>query len=85
MAPASSASSISLVNRPLPPASASGRSRIMSPVVRMISSAIRSAAMPWAAARRSRTWEAWASASGLPRVPIRSAAAGADAPEDCTR
>ncbi len=43
MAPASSASSISLVNRPLPPASASGRSWIMSPVVRMILISIRSA------------------------------------------
>ena len=38
---ARSASSISLVNRPLPPTSASGRSRIMSPLVRMISIAMR--------------------------------------------
>ncbi len=35
MSPRSSASSISLVNRPLPPTSASGRSWMLSPVVRM--------------------------------------------------
>ena len=37
IAPSSSACSISLVNRPLPPTSASGRSWIASPVVRMTS------------------------------------------------
>ena len=36
IAPGSSASSISLVNRPLPPISASGRSRMRSPVVVMV-------------------------------------------------
>ena len=39
-APASRASSISLVNRPLPPASASGRSVMRSPLVRMATMAI---------------------------------------------
>jgi hypothetical protein len=50
MAPASSASSISLVKSPLPPASASGRSWIMSPVVRMTLISIRSPASTPAAA-----------------------------------
>ena len=42
IAPATSASSISLVNRPLPPASASGRSWMRSPVVRIATISIRS-------------------------------------------
>ena len=71
MAPASSASSISLVNRPLPPASASGRSWIMSPVVRMVLISIRSGARPQALARRLATSRAWTSASGEPREPMR--------------
>jgi hypothetical protein len=66
----------------LPPASASGRSRIMSPVVRITVSAISSCARPCAAARRARTSRACASASGLPRVPMRKAAE--DGAEDCT-
>ncbi len=78
--PAASASSISLVNSPLPPTSDSGRSRMASPVVRMIRTSMRSGARPWAAARHPRTIVAWASASGLPRVPIRRATE----PEDCT-
>ena len=69
IAPATSAMSISLVNRPLPPASASGRSWIVSPVVRMALSAIRSAGQPCASARRRRVSSACASASGEPRVP----------------
>ena len=83
MRPASSASSISLVNRPLPPTSDSGRSRIMSPLVRMISMPMRSGASPCAAARRARTCPAWTSASGLPRVPMRNTVS-ADGVEDCT-
>src|SRR5579883_48882 len=67
----SSASSISLVNRPLPPASASVRSWITSPVVRMMVSGKCSTSRPRAAASCACTILAWASASGLPRVPIR--------------
>jgi hypothetical protein len=43
----------------------------------MILSSIASAGNPCAAARRARTMPACASASGLPRVPIRTT-------EDCT-
>src|SRR5439155_152962 len=86
MAPAMSASSISFVNKPLPPASANGRSRITSPLVRMTSSSMRSAASACAAARRARTSLACASASGLPRVPMTSGADRLeDGCEDCTR
>jgi hypothetical protein len=46
----------------------------------MTFSSIRSSASPCAAAMRSRTCRAWASASGEPRVPIRKTAA---ATEDC--
>ena len=65
--------SISLVNRPLPPMSVSGRSCTMSPEVRITTSSIASMSIPWAAAMRARTSRACASASGLPRVPMRSA------------
>src|SRR5262249_59506980 len=51
----SSASSISLVNRPLPPTSASGRSRIASPVVRITLISMRSGATACAAASCART------------------------------
>ena len=67
--PARRAASISLVNRPLPPASASGRSWIASPLVRMILSSMRSISQPCASARRRRVSFACASASGEPRVP----------------
>ena len=67
----SSASSISLVNSPLPPMAASGRSVMRSPEVAMtcVSSAPSSASTGWAAMSRSQTWRVWAMASGLPRVP----------------
>ena len=72
ISPASSASSISLVNRPLPPTSASGRSWMRSPVVLMTRDLERDAgrgrAPPPGAARTSC---ACASASGEPRVPMR--------------
>src|SRR6185312_8665575 len=68
----SSASSISLVNRPLPPTSDNGRSWILSPEVRMITSSTASSASPKATASRARTVRACTSASGLPRVPRRS-------------
>jgi len=73
MRPANSASSISLVKRPLPPISARVRSCTRSPVVLMttISMAPSAASSPCACARRSRTSCAWASASALPRVPRR--------------
>ena len=67
--PASRAASISLVNRPLPPASASGRSWIMSPLVRMIAIATRVSSQPCASAISLRVSCAWARASGEPRVP----------------
>ena len=70
MRPASSASSISLVNRPLPPASDSGRSWMRSPLVEMTSMAKASSARSCAAISRARVSCACASASGLPRVPI---------------
>ena len=72
--PASSASSISLVNRPLPPSSLSGRSWMVSPLVRMIANSMSSSLAPNAAASRARTVCACTSASGLPRVPIRKRA-----------
>src|SRR5216684_1077310 len=73
-----SACSISLVNKPFPPASDSGRSWMTSPVVRIGSIAMASGSTPWAAARCARTSRACHSASGLPRVPIRRNGA-----EDC--
>ena len=72
--PASSASSISLVNRPLPPISISLRSCTLSPVVLMteISTAPALRRAGWASPSRRFNSSAWASASGLPRVPMRS-------------
>ena len=70
--PEVSASSISLVNRPLPPTSDSGRSWMRSPEVRITLIATASSAQPCALASASRTAWAWTSASGLPRVPIRA-------------
>ena len=52
IAPASSASSISLVNSPLPPTSDSGRSWMRSPEVRITSISIASSAQPCAARER---------------------------------
>ncbi len=75
MSPASRASSISLVNSPLPPASGA-RSWIMSPEVRMVRMAIRASSMAWARAGRARTSRACASASGVPRVPIVATMSG---------
>ena len=74
---ASSASSISLTNSPLPPASDNGRSWMASPVVLIatISMASGAASAGIVAARASRTRPAWISASLLPRVPsLRRAA-----------
>ena len=70
MAPASNASSISLVNRPLPPISPSGRSVTRSPVVLIATIANAASGRPCAAMSRARVSCAWASASGEPRVPI---------------
>ena len=69
----SSASSISLTNRPLPPASDRGRSWMASPVVLIgtISMASGPASAGTAAANASRTRPAWTKASLLPRVPSR--------------
>ena len=53
--PSIRACSISLVKSPLPPTSASGRSWIVSPVVRMTIISTASSAMPRAAASRRRT------------------------------
>ena len=77
--PRSSASSISLVKRPLPPISASNRSCTRSPVVRIVTiSTAPAAPRPgWAAISRSRTSAVWRSAIGLPRVPRRSGRDGA--------
>jgi hypothetical protein len=69
--PAMSASSISLVKRPLPPTWASGRSCTASPVTRITTMAKASSGRPVAARRRSRASCACASASGEPRVPMR--------------
>ena len=65
ISPASRASSISLVNRPLPPTSESWRSLILSPEVVIT---VSDAAVPIL----SLTHPAWASASLEPRVPIRT-------------
>ena len=75
MSPANRASSSSLVNRPLPPASISGRSVILSPVVLMMTSSHCSGVRPCAAPKRAATCRAWASAKGEPRVPMRIFAA----------
>ena len=71
ISPASRASSSSLVNRPLPPASASGRSWMRSPVVLMTRTSKACRPGPCAASSRARTSAACARASGEPRVPIR--------------
>ena len=55
ISPASRASSSSLVNRPLPPASASGRSWMRSPVVLMARTSNACAPAPCAASSRART------------------------------
>ena len=70
--PANSASSSSLVNRPLPPASVSGRSVIMSP--RRLDDDELAGALARARAPRpagATTSRACASARGEPRVPMR--------------
>ena len=72
MVPACRASSISLVNRPLPPISASGRSEIRSPVVTIFTISMLLGSSPWAATKRSRVSWAWARARGDPLVPMRS-------------
>ena len=72
ISPSSSASSISRVNRPLPPMSFSGRSVMRSPVVLMTTMRNASSASPWAAMSRSRVSVACASARAEPRVPMRS-------------
>ena len=71
--PSSSASSISLVNRPLPPISLNGRSCTLSPVVLMTRSRWRRArpAPDGPRSGRLRVSCAWARASGEPRVPMR--------------
>ena len=69
---ASSASSISLVNRPLPPKSRKGLSLMRSPEVVMTLSRPRRRRGRGPRAGASSTCRACQSASGLPRVPIRS-------------
>ncbi len=54
MSPANSASSISLVNSPLPPISDKGRSRTRSPVVVITTISTSSSASPCAAIKRAR-------------------------------
>src|SRR3974390_2609895 len=76
--PSSNPSSISLVNRPLPPNSASGPSWRVSPLVRMMTSSTVSSPTPNTAASLARTVRACTSAHGLPRVPMRRPAV------DCT-
>jgi len=70
MRPSSSAASISWVNRPLPPISASVRSWIRSPVV-VISTSSAAASSPRARAMAARTVSAWATESFEPRAPMR--------------
>src|SRR5690606_3204499 len=70
ISPASRASSISFVKSPLPPASASGRSWMRSPVVLKVRTSTADASRPCAETRRCFTSLAWASASGDPRLPI---------------
>ena len=71
MRPASRASSISLVNRALPPISSRRRSCTRSPVVTISTSSTRSAATPRAAATARCIMPDWASASRERRVPMR--------------
>mmetsp|Transcript_7621 Transcript_7621/g.31537 ORF Transcript_7621/g.31537 Transcript_7621/m.31537 type:complete len:286 (-) Transcript_7621:46-903(-) len=76
-----SAVSSSLVNRPLPPISESALSRIMSPCVFMMHSSIAPSSPSSsgnAAFKRSRVMYACASASGEPRVPMRSGCGATD-------
>ena len=68
---AASAASISRENSPLPPASLSGRSVSLSPLVVMTRISIRSAGTPCASANSRCVSCAWASASMEPRVPMR--------------
>mmetsp|Transcript_44 Transcript_44/g.177 ORF Transcript_44/g.177 Transcript_44/m.177 type:complete len:289 (+) Transcript_44:329-1195(+) len=72
MRPSSKASSSSRVNKPLPPISANGWSKTLSPVVLMmqISNAPSSASSGKFSFNKSRVMYACASASGDPRVPI---------------
>jgi len=74
--PASSASSISLVNSPLPPISASDRLRSRSPVVEIGTMATASGSSRCALTNASRAAPAWIRASGDPRVPILKTGAG---------
>ena len=76
ISPAVIASSISFVNRPLPPISFNGRSCTLSPVVLMTTTSKAPGGRSKAAASRSRVSCAWASASGEPRVPILSGRSG---------
>jgi hypothetical protein len=69
--PEISPSSSSWVNRPLPPSSVSARSVMRSPVVDSTTISNMSSGRPCAVISRARVSEACASASGLPRVPIR--------------
>mmetsp|Transcript_11253 Transcript_11253/g.34588 ORF Transcript_11253/g.34588 Transcript_11253/m.34588 type:complete len:282 (-) Transcript_11253:110-955(-) len=75
-----SATSSSLVKRPLPPISDSALSRIMSPCVFMMHSSMAPSALSSSkdSMRSSLVMYAWASASGDPRVPIRSGFVVAD-------
>ena len=70
ISPPSRASSISFVNKPLPPTSANGRSRIISPDVLMTTISNALSGMPCAAISNARTSWACANASADPRVPI---------------
>ena len=70
IAPASSASSISLVNRPLPPISASGRSRTRSPVVVMTTISTVAVGEPMRGLQAARAFHAPDRAPGGASVPI---------------
>ena len=70
ISPASIASSISRVKRPLPPISFNGRSITRSPVVLMTTIVNASDGRRNASASRLRVSFACASANGEPRVPI---------------
>ena len=74
MRPDSSASSISLTNRPLPPASDSGRSWIASPVVRMVTISMASGAARAGIARGERV----AHQAGLGQRELAAARAEAE-------
>src|SRR5690606_8331793 len=73
------ASSSSLRNRPLPPRSASERSRISSP--RVLSGTSATSSPGWASRRRAATCSVCHSASGLLRVAMRRRAMRALSPE----